>query len=815
MPVRILRFFILLFAILVSYHIDAQTYKINGIITDSLSGAPLAFVSVQINNSTDGCMTDIDGKFSYSSQSPIKKLNISYIGYNSKEYFTSVPEKTIRLQLQPIAYELSQIVILSGVNPAHRIIREVLANRYLNDHEHLPSFSYTSYEKMVFGPETDSIPVIDSLASDTSYQKAREFFRANHLFIMENVLKRKFRFPNDNYNQITASRISGVSDPLFIFLISQIQSTSFYHEIIKIADKEYINPISTGCFSKYFFEINDTIIEPFPYDTTYIVSYRPKKNTNFNGLKGTLSISTNNYAIRNVIAVPADEEGMISVKIQQLYSFVNNSHWFPEQLNTDLIFKNIAVTFDSIPLKVVGRGKSYISDVNLNPGLGRSDFGPIELDVLPDAITKDAQIWDKYRVDTLTQRELNTYHLIDSLGKANHIDGYTRKLDALLNGRINVGPIDIYIDDILKLNRHEGTRLGLKISTSDKLNHTFKITGYTAYGFKDKAIKYGVSASGIVNRTYASTFTIKYYTDVDEAGADNPFQTERSTLNPERFRELMVDRMDRTRQVSAGFSSRLRRHFSLAANLATYTRQPLYQYEYLIHRTDNMMITKNNFRFTEASFGLRFAYGEKYLQNKTGTMSVSKPNPDLQLSIIHGFDNLIEGQFAYNRLEMSGVYFQKFKYLGTSRIHIKAGFIDRDAPYPVLFNAKAAYRPFSLYSPGNFATMRMNEFTSDRYLTVALSHSFGNLLFKGKHFKPEPELVTNIGFGKLSHPENHIKDGIKDFGKGYYESGIVLNSLLNLGITKIGFGWLYRYGPYSLPKQSDNMAWNLVFEFIM
>ena len=111
--------------------------------------------------------------------------------------------------------------------------------------------------------------------------------------------------------------------------------------------------------------------------------------------------------------------------------------------------------------------------------------------------------------------------------------------------------------------------------------------------------------------------------------------------------------------------------------------------------------------------------------------------------------------------------------------------------------------------------MRMDEFTADRYMALFLSHNFGKLLFRSKFFSPEPELVTNLGVGQLQHPENHVKDGIKSYEKGYYESGIVMNKMLRLGLTDVGLAWFYRYGPYSLPTFNENSAWKLVFHFAL
>ena len=156
------------------------------------------------------------------------------------------------------------------------------------------------------------------------------------------------------------------------------------------------------------------------------------------------------------------------------------------------------------------------------------------------------------------------------------------------------------------------------------------------------------------------------------------------------------------------------------------------------------------------------------------------------------------------------------KYFGTTSFELNAGLIDRNIPYVNLSNAKASFiRSFALYSPGSFATMRMNEFTADRYASLYFSHNFGNLLFRSKYFKPEPEVVTTIGFGSVSIPDYNSGVTIKGYEKGYFESGIVINSILRMGVTDIGFAWFYRYGPYSFSTASEKMAWKMTFHFLI
>lgn len=796
----------------------AQTVFIQGRVIDSDTHDALAFVSIQLNDGSGGCISDIDGRFSLAAGKPVTQLKVSYIGYEPMVLNLEPTDKALVIRLKKTAYNLPEIVIKPGVNPANRIISQVIANRAINDHERMPSFSYTSYEKTVLGPENDSIPPIDSLASDSSYIKAKNFFTRQHLFITESVVQRSFRFPSENYNKVIASRVSGFSDPLFVFLISQIQSTSFYNEILKIAGKSYVNPISNGSYKKYYFELKDTLIEPYPYDTTFIISFRPLLNTNFEGLKGSISISTNGYAIRNVIASPAQAAGMFSVKIQQLYDFIDSTHWFPVQLNTDIVFNSASITIDSAQktkLKMKGRGKSYISDIKLNPDLKRIHFGAVEIDVQPGAYNQPGEIWNKYRVDSLSRLDKQTYRMIDSVGKVHNFDGMTRKMNALMNGKLPLGYLDLYLDNLFKVNQHEGFRAGLHLSTSDKVSTRFRLGGYGAYGFKDQKFKYGADGTLIFDHFRDLKLSAGYYDDVDEAGADPKFDQTRNLLNPEKFREILVSTMDHTRCYQTRMSSRLFKYMTLDAGLSNYNRVPLYDYKYIISRSENILVTSSDFTFTEASIAMRYAYGEKFIKNAHATISLETDYPIVQLYAAHGFNQLMNGQYVYNRFDLKITKSIFTKYLGTTSFKIQAGFIDRDIPYPNLFNAIASFEPFALYSPGSFATMRMNEFAADRYAAIFCSHNFRKLLFRSKYFSPEPELVTNIGIGSLAHPENHLLEGIKSYKKGYFESGIVLNKLIRLGITDIGCAWFYRYGPYAFSTFNANSAWKIAFNFAL
>ena len=48
---------------------------------------------------------------------------------------------------------------------------------------------------------------------------------------------------------------------------------------------------------------------------------------------------------------------------------------------------------------------------------------------------------------------------------------------------------------------------------------------------------------------------------------------------------------------------------------------------------------------------------------------------------------------------------------------------------------------------------------------------------------------------------------------GYYESGLLVNNLVNLGIYTLGVGAFYRWGPYSFDQAWDNVALKVTMIF--
>lgn len=793
-----------LFFLLFIFSGIAQTYTLSGRVVDAASNEPLAFVSLLVNSSQQAHSTDIDGKFNLKSREIIRNVRVSYVGYETVDIPVADNAKNLTIRLTPISIEIEGVVILPGINPAHRIILNAVANRKINDPRKLKSFSYTSYDKIIFTTNLDTLNKLDSLSQDTSLNKIKEFFGNQDIAMIENVVERKFKSPESNAEKVIATRISGFKDPIFVFLISQLQSTSFYTDLITIFDKNYINPISTGSIYKYFFQLEDTMYGPASGDTSFILSYRPLKNKNFDGLKGTLCIHSDRWAIRNVIATPADEQPGIDIKIQQLYEKVDGRHWFPVQLNNEISFKNIELQAGKHKFYAIGKGKSYLRNIQIDPEIPASAFSEVALYVDPMASKRPESFWNLFRQDSLSKREIRTYAFLDSVGQAENFDRMARSFETMLTGKIPFHFVDFDMTRLLRYNAYEKIYAGLGIWTNDKISRRFRVGTYAGYGFGDSHWKYGTELDLILNRKHEVELKLGYKNDIAESGGLSLFGDYKIAAY-DRLRNFFITKMHYEEVKYIGLSFRTLRYLTLNTGMMLSDKKAAFPYEYLPSSSHSSVRT-GIFRYTDFLLGFRYAFREKFMENARTRISMGTTWPVLYMQWKHGFNQLAGGQYKYNHLDIKINKSFYIKYLGKTSVTVQAGFIDRAVPYTELFVAPASYRQFTIYAPNSFAGMRMNEFVSDRYAAVFFTHDFGSLLLKTKNFDPHFALATNFGIGKLAHPEHHRLVGTDDMRHGYYESGLIINKLLNINFYSLGIGAFYRYGAYAFPEWQENVS---------
>lgn len=792
----------------VSLSLSAQEESVSGSIRNAVTGEKLAFVNIMVNEGRFGGTTDIDGKFTIKSSEKVKKLTFSYVGFEKLTIDIQDVNDFFEIKMQPISIDLDEVVVLPGINPAHRIIDSVLAHRNQNNPEKLESFTCTIYDKMVLTIDTGNYCYIkkhdtEKQLSDTVANKESkliEFLDERDFFIMETVTERSFMSPDKNKENVLATKMSGMKDPFFIYLLSEVQSTSFYVDMIHIFNKNYVSPISPGSQKKYLF-ILESAMPLENHDTIFTISYRPFINTNFDGLEGVLTIHSDGWAIQNVKANPYKGDKGLSIRIQQLYEKIDGIQWFPVQLNTDLIFYSAALVNGNKQYPILGVGKSYLKDIVINPELDKKQFSNISIDVDPYAGERDDSYWNDYRIDSLTERVKATYGFMDSVSKEVDFDRLARVYESLMLGAIPIGKINLDLDKIINFNNAQGFYLGLGLSTNQKFSRVVKIGGFWGYGFGDKTANFGLNTEFTLNRFKEMTFKVSASRESVPFGGFAQFSGSNFVWSGNSYKNFFVNRVTLSDMAEMQFAFRALQHFKFFVKLGIHEKTATnYTFE------PDAQTQLNKFRFTNVKLNMRFAFKEKFMQTTKGIQSMGTDYPVVWFGYTRGLKNVLGGEYNYNKYEFQLDESWYIRYLGKTNIVVQMGFIDGKLPLTEYFNMPGTWSNFELYAPQSFATMRINEFFSDRFAALYFTHNFGKLLFKKGKFQPQFIIATNIGWGDISNTEYHSEIEVNSMNKGYYESGLLID-LINIKIAKLGVGAFYRYGPYSYSQEWKNFGW--------
>ncbi|MEM6320835.1 MAG: DUF5686 family protein [Bacteroidota bacterium] len=782
---------------------------IEGFVTDN-QGERLPFVNVLLNDDNrNGVTSDINGVFKITTKSDVKTLTFSYLGFEKLILKSPFPNP-LKVQLKPTAYEQPEVIVVAGENPAHRIIRQAVKNRSINAPEKMDTYTCRTYNKMAVGYDlhTDSLEQYYQQKDTTkkywrnqylTYQKFHKSFGQQELILVESVTKRSFKKAHNLKEEVIVNRVAGSKKLPLAAIGAEAQPFSFYKDELVILEQPFLNPLSLNSTNKYFFNLTDTLF--VQKDTVFIIAFHPRKGKNFEGLEGILYINSNQYAIQNVIAKPTDDH-LLQFKINQQYRWTNDQHWFPHQLHFEFVTNPLVKAFAGIK----SYGRTYIDEVNFTPIFEKNTFNNGEvIKINEDAYSREDSLWALYRKEELTVKEQNTYHKMDSLGKEIKLDRWVDIIEMISKSRFKMGPVDYDITDAVKLNNYEIVRLGVGLTTNQRLSKRFELGGYWAYGFGDKQKKYGVNVRFLLDKNRDNQLNFYYQNDlftptISDLGQNN------SVLNYSQFSSI------RDAAVTKGVSLQTYpiKYIQFQADFLQQELRPLY--DPFLEEAEPQ--AANN--FTELRLKTRFAYNEKFIRVFGSRVTEFARFPIFELVYTKGFDNLWNGAWDYQKYQLAITHAFRRKALGETSYRLEMGYTNNSLPFSKLFSPFGLGRGLQVLSVGQtFQAMDFNEFVADKFLYFFFRHDFGALLFKTKKFQPSIILEHNLALGSLRE-DTPFRNEFKSLEHGYFEGGLVLENLVrvkyfNLVYLGLGAGAYYRYGANQFDDFRENIALRLNF----
>ena len=802
---------------------DIKVQNIKGSVVDAATKEKLAFVNIVINeDGTLGTTTDIDGSFSINTKKDINTLTFSFVGYEKKTINID-DDSDIHVKLKPLTINLSEIVIDGSNDPANRIIDSVLKYRDSNNPKSLDSYYYKIYDNMIFTMDTSLL----------TFNEIRETLRHNDILAIETVSEQYYKKPNRDKKIILANKFSGSKNPIFVYVLENIQSVGFYDDLISIDAKRYVNPISKGSKNKYIFVLESSFKDE-NNDSIFTISFRPYRNTNFNSLRGTITVNSDNWAIQNIKARPAKKDGMLNIEIQQLYEKVDGKYWFPKQINTiiatfdkensriDTVMTSDSTAYVALSLggevtssvPMLGIGKSYITDIEVNKEIDKKIFDNASYTINDNAANND-EVIQYYRYDTLNKERLEaTYQFVDSIFQESglDLDKISNILASSISSQIPISIFNIDLNSIMDYNIGNGYMLGLGLSTNNRVSRVFSIGGFANYWFKAKEANYGGNITFNILPSKDLRFNVSASHKFERLG-NYGFIEKESMLNPSNYKHFYVNATSLNNSVSANLSTYFNKYLKGIVNFEVADKNIFNSYQL-------SAISYQPYRLSTIDLKLRIAFGEQFIKSSDGLQVEGNANPVVWLSYQKNLKDVFGSPYNFDKIEFLFRGKKDSKYIGETSLTVQAGYINGFTPITELFNLEGSYwNKFDIYCTESFSTMRPDEFMCDRFGALYLSHNFKNLLLNFKKFHPEIILVTNIAWGTNNDENNsqilRFSDSeiYNDLSKGYFESGIVIDRIIHAGISKLGLGMFYRYGAYSYDDVWDNFVFKISMGF--
>src|ERR1700733_8140530 len=219
-----------------SFALAQRVFK--GVIADSLSKQPLPFATIRFDNPKNAVITGIDGNFSISIQTGLRRIVVSYVGYDSKVVSIEDLRDKDTVFLVQSKLVLGEVIVLPQTEKIRRIINTTIRNKDKHNPEMYDFYECNVYYKMhvdlIFSEvtkkdSTDSFSIPDSLKSGGLTKRLpepdsslRALLENRHIAFSETYSRRTYKKPLQLQEDIIASRFSGLKKTYFTNLVTDV-----------------------------------------------------------------------------------------------------------------------------------------------------------------------------------------------------------------------------------------------------------------------------------------------------------------------------------------------------------------------------------------------------------------------------------------------------------------------------------------------------------------------------------------------------------------------------------------------------------------
>lgn len=735
---------IVLFFLFLSSIVIGQT-KVGGKVTDEF-GDPVAFANVIFKNSKEGVITDENGNFYFESKENYSTLVVSYVGFEKKEISLKPGLNTgLKIQLKS-GTELKEVVIYTGKtskknNPAIDILRKIWERRRKNGLKMFKQYEYDKYEKVEFDLNT-----IDSTFMNSKVFKGMEFVFDQidtssisgktylPIFINETLSEVYGDNKEKKYKEITkANKNSGLGtgDGVNTFIKDLYADFDIYDNYLKFFDKDFVSPLSRTGINVYNYVLNDSMFIDNKW--CYNIVYYPRRKNELT-FKGDFWVNDTTFAIKKINLEASKSANINWVKeiyIEQEYEVMNDSVFL---LKRDYMMSDFSFSKKEESKGVYGKRTTLARNHKFN--IKKEDkFYKEEVNFYDNSVfNKPDEYWEENRFEALNKNEAGIYKMLDTLKEVPRFKRIYNLASILGSGYIEIPKLKMDFGPIFSTfgyNDVEGQRLRVGGRTYFGSNDTWRIQGYTAYGFKDNKFKYGISGKWMVDKKKRIILSAGNRRDVEQIGVSLTTSNDvlgRSFASSSFFSSGTNNKLTSVNLSTLGFEIEPVKNLTFQTNLSYRTLKSASNQFSLDYYTNNTQTTtKSEIKQSEINLVAEYTPGRRTVGYGVERLEVDNNYARIFLSYSQGLKGVLNSDFDYQKLQF--YYRQPVLVGGFGRLFttLELGKTFGQVPLGLMGVIPGNQSYFIIDNTYNL--LNYYDFVADQYASLHFEHHFNGRLF--------------------------------------------------------------------------------------
>ncbi|MDG5490035.1 DUF5686 and carboxypeptidase-like regulatory domain-containing protein [Psychroserpens sp. SPM9] len=750
----------LFFGIVISY---AQT-KVSGHVYDE-NNQPVAFANVLFKGSTEGTITNENGRFYLESENTWDVVVISFLGYELKE--VQLAQKVnydLKFILKEEASALNEVVIVTGKqskkaseNPAIGILKKIWERKRQNGLKQFKQYEYDKYEKVEFDINTIDSALIKSRLFrgmefvfeevDTSSITGKTYLP---MFINEAVSKvYGDNIINKEKEDLKGNKNSGFSNNQVIidFVDDLYADFNIYDNYLKFFDKSFVSPLSRTGIQTYNYVLSDSAFIDNKW--CYNIIYYPRRKNELT-FKGDFWVNDSTYAIKDINMQASKSANINWVKeiyIEQEFEVVNDTLFL---IKRDYMLSDFALNKKEKSRGIYGKRTTLYDNYVFDQPKDEKFYDEEVYNYNEDVYNRDDDFWTQNRMESLSKDEKGVYKMLDTLKTVKKFKRLYNLGSILASGYVEFPSINFDYGPIFStfgFNEVEGLRLRTGGRTYFGPNDLWRVEGFLAYGFRDDKFKYGISGKWLIDKKSRFIISGGNRRDVEQIGANLTSSTDvlgRSLASSAVVGTSTNDKLTSVNLTTLAMEIEPVKNFVIRTS-GTYrtleSASPTFSLDY--NDPDASTGVSSEIKQFETALSLSYFPKRKMTGFGVERRNANDGFASLFAQVTLGDKSLFDSDFDYTKVQFS--YIQPWQVGGFGRLTttIEAGKTFGEVPLGLLSVVPGNQSYFSIYN--TFPQLDFYEFVTDTYTSLHLEHNFNGRIFSRIPFLKKYNLRAIVG----------------------------------------------------------------------